>query len=640
MKKLLVFLLLLISTFTIYLANNTKEVVAATRTQDANGNWYWGYQSQLDESYYSNLSGITDKTLFENTLQKIISANYTELGYDNDRYPGMKAGDEDPNNPNNVLCLYTGVSLSKNASHSTVWNTEHVWAKSHGFPDEGDMPHSDLHHLRVTQNSINSTRGNKGFKDLNGSGSTDGYGNYWSGNWFEPRDCVKGDVARMMMYMDVRYNGDSKTCDSVKLTLVDGDTGGSDPAFGDLATLKKWHVQDPVDDFERRRNDEIQKAQGNRNPFIDHPEYADIIYNTKYAETNSGNTPSTPTTYKVTYVATGAQFNYTDSTNYSKGDKIKEPNTDPIVNGKTFVGWYKDSNCTTKWNFNTDTISSNVTLYAKFVVNTSQTFDEVFKNLSIKTQLLFNVDEVVSDSVAVTNTVTISKFTASGSQMGATDHNLADYMEFDTTLFDIYYNHNGSQLSHINSDIRLYNAGGNGNSIDITAKNGITIKEVSCSSSGLKITISSDGKSAKIHNTNSTSSGNVSVKNFTIKYETSGSGISYKIENGSLQLNYVLQLSEGDYNLYQSSGKNLELKVNDQIANYKVLKVNGEYRIIFSVAITDVNTVYTPVFTYNGLKLNRTGFSAKTLAQFYLSNYLSTNSLVKQYASCLNEIIG
>ena len=88
---------------------------------------------------------------------------------------------------------------------------------------------------------------------------------------------VKGDTARMMFYMAVRYEGgdNSSTPD---LELVDRTTSSGEVFFGKLCTLLQWHRNDPVSDAERQRNNVIYSWQGNRNPFIDHPEFVSEIW--------------------------------------------------------------------------------------------------------------------------------------------------------------------------------------------------------------------------------------------------------------------------------------------------------------------------------------------------------------------------
>ena len=92
---------------------------------------------------------------------------------------------------------------------------------------------------------------------------------------WEPRDEVKGDVARIIFYMATRYMGDPG---EPSLNVVDYINNSSDPLMGKLSTLLEWNEQDPVDAFERRRNQVIFNWQQNRNPFIDYPELANLIW--------------------------------------------------------------------------------------------------------------------------------------------------------------------------------------------------------------------------------------------------------------------------------------------------------------------------------------------------------------------------
>ena len=355
MKKHINLLYILIFTLFTLCMFNVKKVKAIT--QDADGNWYWGYKSQLNSSYYASLANITDKVLFEDELHKIISTGARKITYGSSgTREALKYLDEDPNDTSKVLCIYTGNSYDKNADSNT-WNQEHTWAKSHGFSSSSKRAYCDINHLRVTQNAINSKRSSYGFAEVSGANTV-------GGGFFEPRDCVKGDVARIMMYMDVRYNGDSSS-DGVNLTLVNGTTSTSsgNGQFGDLETLKKWHVEDPVDDLERRRNDRAYEKQGNRNPFIDHPEYANIIYGTNY---DGGSTPTPELTCSVTFKCGSAIFNYQDNTLYPIGSLVKTPYAIPYLSGYSFIGWYKDASLSTEWNFSEDIITADLVLYAKF----------------------------------------------------------------------------------------------------------------------------------------------------------------------------------------------------------------------------------------------------------------------------------
>lgn len=226
------------------------------------------------EEYYKDAEGKTGSAL-KTALHNIIDDHQT-LSYDA-LWAALRVTDEDPANPNNVILLYTGRSQSKtsNGGGANDWNREHVWAKSHGDFGTSRGPGTDLHHLRPTDASVNSSRSNLDF-DNGGREHAEALGNYYDSDSWEPRDEVKGDVARMLFYMAVRYEGDSGEID---LELNDLVNNGIAPLHGKMSVLLEWHEEDPVDEREIRRNLIIfEDYQGNRNPFIDHPEFADMIW--------------------------------------------------------------------------------------------------------------------------------------------------------------------------------------------------------------------------------------------------------------------------------------------------------------------------------------------------------------------------
>ena len=226
------------------------------------------------DGYYDAANGKSGEQL-KSALHDIID-DHTEISYSN-VWEALRETDEDPSNSNNVILLYTGRSQGKNENGGNAddWNREHVWAKSHGDFGTSMGPGTDLHHLRPTDASVNSSRSNLDF-DEGGSEHTEAAGNYYDSDSWEPRDSVKGDVARMIFYMDVRYEGDSGEPD---LELNNQVNNGSAPYHGKLSVLLEWHEEDPVDDLERRRNEIIYTDyQHNRNPFIDHPEWVAEIW--------------------------------------------------------------------------------------------------------------------------------------------------------------------------------------------------------------------------------------------------------------------------------------------------------------------------------------------------------------------------
>ncbi|MDO6638516.1 endonuclease [Shewanella sp. 5_MG-2023] len=241
--------------------------------------------------YYTDvLSGsFDDAEAMKDAISITIANGHQQLSY-KEVWTALTYSDEDPANRSNVIELYTGNSISKQnnsqgANAADEWNREHVWAKSHGFPSESQLGYTDAHHLRPTNVKVNSTRSNYDFAECGDTATeiADAPGNFVdsSGRCFEPRDEVKGDVARMIMYMDTRYQGnDSNMPDLIavdRMTTSD-EVSNNEPLHGKLCTLYAWHHQDPVDDADVQRNDAIYTYQGNRNPYIDYPEWVQAVY--------------------------------------------------------------------------------------------------------------------------------------------------------------------------------------------------------------------------------------------------------------------------------------------------------------------------------------------------------------------------
>ena len=230
-----------------------------------------------DPTYYNSALGRTGDSL-RAALNSIISDSPEQFSYD-EVWDELRHSDEDPCDANNVILIYTGRSHLKSdrdagQNDSDSWNREHVWPKSHGFPSRSQAAYTDIHHLRPADRSVNSSRGHKDFDD-GGALHHESPETFVDRDSWEPRDAVKGDIARMIFYMAIRYEGDSSVPD---LALVDEDTDSNEAQLGHLCTLLTWHRQDAVSNWEKRRNNRIHERQGNRNPFIDHPEWANDIW--------------------------------------------------------------------------------------------------------------------------------------------------------------------------------------------------------------------------------------------------------------------------------------------------------------------------------------------------------------------------
>jgi endonuclease I len=227
-----------------------------------------------DSTYYASAVGRSGASL-RAALHSIIRSQ-TVLTYDQ-VWTALKDTDQDPGNSNNVIEIYSGRSIAKSDNGGGVdqWNREHVWAKSHGDFGTANGPGTDVHHLRPEDVTVNSDRGNLDF-DNGGSSVAQCTGCLRDGDSFQPRDAVKGDVARMIFYMAIRYEGDDGW---PNLEPNDSVANGSNPAIGRLSVLKQWNLQDPPDTFEQRRNQRIyDQWQHNRNPFVDHPEWVASIW--------------------------------------------------------------------------------------------------------------------------------------------------------------------------------------------------------------------------------------------------------------------------------------------------------------------------------------------------------------------------
>jgi endonuclease I/chitodextrinase len=259
--------------------------------------------AQIPNGYYDSAQGLTRYQL--KTALKNIIDNHTSHSYD-DLYTIYQVTDTDSyyENDGTVLDMY-----SENPNGADPYNYTHNNRTCGGYSGENDcynrehiMPQgffnsrspmkSDAHFVVPTDGYVNNRRSNYPFGEvsnpswtsLNGSkvgnNSTTGY----SGTVFEPIDEFKGDIARMMFYVATRYESQIDGWGSTPML-----DGTQDHVFTDwfLTLLLSWHHQDPVSQREIDRNDAVyygngashSLAQWNRNPFIDHPEYVDLIWN-------------------------------------------------------------------------------------------------------------------------------------------------------------------------------------------------------------------------------------------------------------------------------------------------------------------------------------------------------------------------
>lgn len=215
---------------------------------------------------YANLITLSSSSL-KSSLHKLMTDTHKyQSSYSNCRDWAYYT-DCEGNNTTYVTTIYTSYGVTS-SQWNTGWNREHVWPKSLGGKNESGGG-ADLHHIRPSESNVNSTRGSKlygyanGGKTVTGSVSGDVGGSY--GTYYEPLDNVKGDVARICLYVYVRW-GSEWGADSIT------------EVFQSVDVLLEWCEMDPVDTWEMGRNEVVQNIQGNRNVFIDYPEYAWLLY--------------------------------------------------------------------------------------------------------------------------------------------------------------------------------------------------------------------------------------------------------------------------------------------------------------------------------------------------------------------------
>ena len=308
-----------VSTNTALQAGETCTLtVIAAGIVDSNGlamtqNYVSQFTIAADISSYYNRVNTSSAEQLRCSLNTVIRGHtvYPYSAGTTDTWDILEIADEDPNNSGKILDVYRNRSYTKVSSRAgtgsgLTYNREHTWPNSLGFgSDTGNLglphgPYTDTHMLYLSDTQYNSDRGNDPYANCTmasgcgeratevnngnggGTGVYPGNSNWTNGSRFETWGKRKGEVARAVMYMAIRYEGGTHTVTGqnepdLELTDTVGLIVGtsSSPAYmGLLTDLIQWHQADPPDAAELARNQVIFSFQGNRNPFIDHPEWA------------------------------------------------------------------------------------------------------------------------------------------------------------------------------------------------------------------------------------------------------------------------------------------------------------------------------------------------------------------------------
>ena len=213
--------------------------------------------------YYQNIDFSKRGEALKEELAVLTIVKHTRILPYSKRHPFLEKANADPKKTGNLLLMYTGESRSKEfvqkkGNPEGTINTEHIYPQSYikRLSHSTEEPLGDLHHLQYADRSKNSSRGNLPF----GAGKGQAGRVFQRKAWY-PSDDYRGDVARMVLYMNLRYN---LPCEQVSM--------------GGISLLLKWNAEDPISVLEIQRNNEIEAAQGNRNPFIDNPYLATLIF--------------------------------------------------------------------------------------------------------------------------------------------------------------------------------------------------------------------------------------------------------------------------------------------------------------------------------------------------------------------------
>jgi len=238
--------------------------------------------------YYSSIDFNQNGALLRGQLSELIlNTHHTNISYTSsstDTWDIIRMSDLEFENSSDVLLIYgyndddgqfitDRTRYKYDTCHTSscigLWNREHVFARSLANPNLTTFepgPGTDVHNLRAADSQKNTQRSNRLFTNGNGNSTI-------IDNNFYPGDEWKGDVARIIMYMYLRYPGQCEATD----TAIGSITYAPENDMPDL--FLEWNEQDPVSDLEIRRNNVIYSYQGNRNPFIDNPFLATLIWN-------------------------------------------------------------------------------------------------------------------------------------------------------------------------------------------------------------------------------------------------------------------------------------------------------------------------------------------------------------------------
>ena len=264
--------------------------------------------------YYDSVDDSSPESL-RSSLHEIID-DHTRIPYTSsqtDTWDVLEQADADRDEPDRIVTVYRNISYARQGGGNEHYNREHTWPKSYGYPvdvyedPDDNLPYTDMHALFLSDADYNYYRSNSPFNNCETAcneypttandgrgGAGDADSNWQTGEYTDGRWQVwkgrRGDIARAQFYMDLRYEGGTHGPSGVMepdLVLTDDlelirdsytQTNSSTGYMGMLSVLLDWHREDPVDAAEVQHHETVAAYQGNRNPFVDHPEWAECVF--------------------------------------------------------------------------------------------------------------------------------------------------------------------------------------------------------------------------------------------------------------------------------------------------------------------------------------------------------------------------
>lgn len=312
---------------------------------EASSSSYWDSWISSNSAILST-GGTTLVKALKSKITQVSDGSTNTISY-NGLWSSYKTSDAVPgSNGAYIWDMYGGFQFSYQSGGSSYKNEGDCYNREHSVPKswfgEKTPAYSDIIHLVPTDGKVNGMRSNYAFGEVSNAtysysfparsyngvqyqkagisklGSPKAINGFTTSESkvFEPDDQYKGDFARIYMYFAVRYGGGTCQATTGSGTAIFTSTcTNANPYVTNygLALLQKWHVQDPVSDKEINRNNAIETLQGNRNPFVDYPEWADKIFGTNYGEGGSSSSPSVSISQTTAFLKVGETISLTAS---------------------------------------------------------------------------------------------------------------------------------------------------------------------------------------------------------------------------------------------------------------------------------------------------------------------------------------